>query len=203
MGLRRQERRSLPPEALLDAHKEARARKGLCLTGRSRPQRLLARARTAKARRGSLAAQAHGPGPRPAGTLQPLRGFPVQRRSPKPPPPAPQSGGRNRRTLQPEAATPLLPPADPRSSIGKKTFGCESELLEPCARKPASTVLRGEWRSDAPFLPDSATSDGPGSGVLPTPPGPSFYLLLNCTVLALICQEKASKLLVWITDSLR
>jgi RNA-directed DNA polymerase len=158
--------RSLPPEALLDAHKEARARKGLCLTGRSRPQRLLARARTAKARRGSLAAQPHGPGPRPAGTLQPLRGFPVQRRSPKPPPPAPQSGGRNRRTLQPEAATPLLPPADPRSSIGKKTFGCESELLEPCARKPASTVLRGEWRSDAPFLPDSATSDGPGLGVL-------------------------------------
>ena len=28
------------------------------------------------------------------------------------------------------------------------------ELLEPCARKPARTVLRGEWRSDAPFLPD-------------------------------------------------
>jgi hypothetical protein len=29
-----------------------------------------------------------------------------------------------------------------------------SYSLEPCARKPASTVLRGEWRSDAPFLPD-------------------------------------------------
>ena len=39
-------------------------------------------------------------------------------------------------------------------STGKKTFRCESELLEPCARKPARTVLRGEWRSDAPFLPD-------------------------------------------------
>jgi RNA-directed DNA polymerase len=90
---------------------------------------------------------------RPAGTLRPLQGLPLQRRSPQPPPPAPQERGRNGRTLQPEAPTPLLPPADPRS-IGKKTFGCESDSLEPCARKPARTVLRGEWRSDAPFLPD-------------------------------------------------
>jgi hypothetical protein len=28
------------------------------------------------------------------------------------------------------------------------------ELLEPCAVRVACTVLRGEWRSDAPFLPD-------------------------------------------------
>ena len=36
----------------------------------------------------------------------------------------------------------------------QKVFRCGSDSLEPCARKPASTVLRGEWRSDAPFLPD-------------------------------------------------
>ena len=33
-------------------------------------------------------------------------------------------------------------------------------------RLSASTVLRGEWRSDAPFLPDQVTSCGPGPGVL-------------------------------------
>jgi hypothetical protein len=44
-------------------------------------------------------------------------------------------------------------------------------LLEPCARKLARTVLRGEWRSDAPFLPDQDTSCGPGPGVLAHPRG--------------------------------
>jgi hypothetical protein len=29
-----------------------------------------------------------------------------------------------------------------------------SSLLEPCARQPASTVLRGGWRSNALSLPD-------------------------------------------------
>src|ERR1039458_6663564 len=31
---------------------------------------------------------------------------------------------------------------------------CPSGLLEPCARKPASTVLRGGRRGNAPPLPD-------------------------------------------------
>ena len=159
MGLRGHKNRSLPPEALLDAHKEARSRKRRSLPGRSRAARLLDRARKAQARQRLPAAQTHGPGTRPAGTLQPLRSFPLQRRSPPPPPPASQKRRRNGRALQPQAPTLLLPPTDPRSeNTGKKTFRCESELLEPCARKPASTVLRGEWRSDAPFLPDMVCS---------------------------------------------
>ena len=170
------ENRSLPPEALLDAHKEARSRKGRSLPGRSRAAGLLDRARKAQARQRPPAAQAHGPGARPAGTLQPLRRIPVQRRSPQPPPPAPQKRRRNGRALQPQASAPLLPPADPRSeNTGKETFRCESELLEPCARKPASTVLRGEWRSDAPFLPDQATSCGPHGRVAHRAPPRAGY----------------------------
>ena len=41
------------------------------------------------------------------------------------------------------------------------------ERLEPYAGKPASTVLRGEWCSNAPFLPDkpngtNGTTAAPG-----------------------------------------
>ena len=38
------------------------------------------------------------------------------------------------------------------------------ERLEPYAGKPASTVLRGEWCSNAPFLPDKpAGTNGNGA----------------------------------------
>lgn len=40
-------------------------------------------------------------------------------------------------------------------------------LLEPCAGKPARTVLRGPWRSNAPGLPDHAR----GQGTCPTVAG--------------------------------
>ena len=38
------------------------------------------------------------------------------------------------------------------------------ERLEPYAGKPASTVLRGEWCSNAPFLPDKPAN---GNGAPP------------------------------------
>lgn len=34
------------------------------------------------------------------------------------------------------------------------------ERLEPYAGKPARTVLRGEWRSNALFLPDKPNGNG-------------------------------------------
>ena len=34
------------------------------------------------------------------------------------------------------------------------------ERLEPYAGKLARTVLRGEWRSNAPFLPDKPNGNG-------------------------------------------
>ena len=34
------------------------------------------------------------------------------------------------------------------------------QRLEPYAGKPARTVLRGEWRSDALFLPDKPNGNG-------------------------------------------
>ena len=46
-----------------------------------------------------------------------------------------------------------------------------SQRLEPYAGKPARTVLRGEWRSDALFLPDKPNgANGNGSGQPATEP---------------------------------
>ena len=44
---------------------------------------------------------------------------------------------------------------------------CPSGLLEPCARKPASTVLRGPRCGNAPGLPDSAMIEQASSALTP------------------------------------
>ncbi len=53
----------------------------------------------------------------------------------------------------------------------KQSPRMRSGLLEPCARKPARTVLRGGWRSDAPSLPGGPTPPWVAPGAGPAPPG--------------------------------
>jgi hypothetical protein len=62
------------------------------------------------------------------------------------------------------------PGADCAETQEPNDFRGYLEFLKECShnfvRLSASTVLRGEWRSDAPFLPDQVTSCSPGPGVV-------------------------------------
>jgi group II intron reverse transcriptase/maturase len=169
-GVRRPRQRRLPPEVRLDADRPTPARDGHSVARRPRPDRVLGRTASEGAtpddRHGQLGAL-----PAPARPLPVLRGLaPARRRHATHPTPVgtmarhhaqddhPRQPPERHVGQNPSDPHPLSPPAHRRRTANSQHASASPAshqgLLEPCAGKPARTVLTGAGRSNASGLPE-------------------------------------------------